>query len=100
MQNSPLTSIQPSGLYKNITESTLIKTGTGNVIGVVINSHGSGTLKLWDNTSAATTVMFNTITFSVPTVTGERFIPFFGAKFLTGLYATVGGTADLTIIYN
>lgn len=85
-----------SGLYTNITASTLIKTGAGQAMGVIIGSHTSGTLKLWDNTSAATTVLVNTMTFGA----SERWIPFFGAHFVTGLYATVGGTADITIVYN
>ena len=93
---STLTSTREYGLYKNLSASALIKTGKGTVQGIVINSHSSGTIKLWDNTSAATTVLCNTITFSV----GEHFIPLFGATFLIGLYATIGGTADVTIIYN
>jgi hypothetical protein len=80
----------------NLSASALVKTGYGAVHGIVINSHSSGTLKLWDNTSAAGTVLFNTMTFAV----GERFIPLYGASFNTGLYATIGGTADITIIYN
>ena len=94
--NSELITQTPSGLYKNFTSSNLVKTGTGIVMGIVINSHSSGTLKLWDNTSAATTVLFNTITLGAT----ERWIPLFGAKFLTGLYVTTGGTIDATVIYN
>jgi len=82
--------------YRNLSASGLVKTGSGVVAGVVINSHTTGTLKLWDNTSAATTVLFNTISFA----SGERFIPLFDANFNTGLYATIGGTADITILYN
>lgn len=81
--------------YKNITASTLIKTGYGSIKGVIINSHTSGTLKLWDNTSAATTVICNTISFGV----GERFVPLYDISFITGLYATIAGTADITIVY-
>lgn len=84
------------GKYVNLSASALIETGPGTLQGVVINSHSSGTLKFWDNTSAATTVIFNTITLA----SGERWIPFFGAKFTTGLYLTIGGTADVTVIYN
>lgn len=90
------TKVSQSGLSVNLSASALVKTGAGNAVGVIINSHTNGTLKLWDNTSAATTILFNTLTFA----TAERWIPFFGAKFATGLYATIGGTADLTIIYN
>lgn len=39
--------------------------------------------------------MFNTITLGA----AERFIPLYGAGFGTGLYFTLGGTADVTILY-
>ena len=84
------------GLYKNLSASGLVETGQGTLQGVIVNSHSSGTLKFWDNTSATTTVLFNTITLAA----GERWIPFFGAKFTIGLYLTIGGTADITVIYN
>ena len=82
--------------YTNITADTLIKTGPGKVYGVVVNSHTSGTLKLWDNTSAATTVITNTYTFTA----GSQVVTFPDAiAFNTGLYADIGGTVDLTIIW-
>ena len=82
--------------YKNITADTLIKTGFGKVAGFVVNSHTSGTLKLWDNTSAATTVITNTYTFP----SGSQVVSFpEPISFDTGLYADIGGTVDLTIIY-
>lgn len=93
---SSLQNIQPYGLYKNISASALIKTGPGNVAGVVVNSHTNGTLKLEDAVTDTTPVIFNTITFA----SGPGFYPLFGAKFTVGLYAVIGGTADITIIYN
>lgn len=81
--------------YVNLSASALVKTGAGQVYGVIINSHTAGTLKLWDNTSAATTVLCNTMTFAV----GERFIPLYGMTFGTGLYATISGTLDCTLAY-
>lgn len=85
--------------YRNLTASALLKTGTGTVAGIIINSHTSGTVKLWDSTSEAGTVIVNTITFSAVATTGERSIPLFDASFVTGLFVTIGGTADLTIVY-
>lgn len=85
----------PKCSYLNTAASALIKTGAGQLYGIIVNSHTSGTLKLWDNTAASGTVLCNTITFAV----GERWIPLMGATFGTGLYATIGGTADLTILY-
>jgi hypothetical protein len=87
--------VYPKCSYVNLSASALVKTGAGQVYGVIVNSHTSGTLKLWDNTSAATTVLCNTITFAA----GERWIPLFGMTFGTGLYATIAGTADITIAY-
>ena len=81
--------------YKNLTASGLVKTGAGVVAGIVVNSHTGGTIKLWDNTSAATTVIANTITLGV----GERFVPFYNATFDVGLFVTIGGTADITVVY-
>ena len=81
--------------YKNMSASALIKTGVGELKGIVINSHSSGTLKFWDNTSAATTVIFNTITLAA----GERQIDLGDIAFNTGLYLTIGGTADVTVVY-
>ena len=82
--------------YINISASALVKTGAGIIRGIVVNSHSSGTIKLWDNTSAATTVICNTITLAA----GERYIPMYSLSFNVGLYITVGGTVDLTFIYN
>jgi len=81
--------------YINISASALVKTGAGIIKGIVVNSHSSGTIKLWDNTSAATTVICNTMTLAV----GERFILVDSLAFNVGLYATIGGTADITVIY-
>lgn len=82
--------------YTNGTASALIKTGAGAFYGVIVNSHTSGTLKFWDNTSAASTVLMNTYTF--PAGSGMYVFPA-GISFNTGLYATVGGTIDYTILY-
>lgn len=87
--------IRDSATYTNLSASALIKTGAGVVKGIVVNSHSSGTLKLWDNTSAATTVILNTITFAA----GPNFIKLPAIEFSTGLYATIGGTADITILW-
>lgn len=91
--------VSDSALYKNVTQSTLVTTGPGFLIGVIINNHTNGTMRLWDNTVASTTPITGVITFSAVATTGERFIPFYGAFFSTGLYASVNG-ADITILYN
>lgn len=95
-QYSTLTASTPQGKYTNLSASALLATGPGVLVGVVINSHSSGTLKFWDSLTAANTVIFNTNTLAA----GERWIPLFGAKFSTGCYLTIGGTADVTVITN
>lgn len=80
----------------NGSASALIRTGAGLVAGVIVNSHTNGTMKLWDNTSAAGTVIVNTITFAA----GSGFYKFpEPIEFYTGLYFTVGGTLDYTIVW-
>lgn len=78
-----------------MTVSGAVKVGYGVAVGVVINSHTGGSLKLWDSLSAAGTVLNETITFAV----GERFIPFYSAGFQIGLFATIAGTANITVMY-
>lgn len=82
--------------YVNLTASTLIRTGAGSVAGIIVNSHTSGTAKLWDNTSAAGTVIVNTYTF--PAGSGVYMFPK-PVDFYTGLFFTVGGTLDYTLVW-
>lgn len=49
-------------------------------------------------TGATGKVLFDTITFSVVATTGERFIDLSNADFVRGLYVTIGGTANITLL--
>jgi hypothetical protein len=89
--------VYPEGTYVNLSASALVKTGSGRAQGLIINSNTAGTIKFWDNTAASGTVIINTFSFTTGT---SGFFPLFGASFGTGLFATIGGTADVTIIYN
>lgn len=77
-------------------------TGTaGNSIATTetLANYAWGAATLASGTGVEGTVICNTITFSDPAVTGERFIPFEeGATFTRGLLAIVGGTADITLL--
>jgi hypothetical protein len=42
--------------------------------------------------------MFDTITFSAVATTGERYLEIEDAEFTKGLYLTIGGTANLSLI--
>jgi len=82
--------------YLNGTTSQAIKSGAGTLYGVMVNSHTSGTLKVWDNTAGSGTVLLNTITFNA----GPQLLSFpQGISFNTGLFFTVGGTIDYTALY-
>jgi len=82
--------------YLNGTTSQQIVSGAGKFMGWMVNSHTSGTLKFWDSTSGAGTVIFNTITFaSGPSL----WVLPVAISFLTGLFVTSGGTIDYTILY-
>lgn len=91
-----VTKVEQRTSYLNGTTSQLVKTGAGRFYGFVVNSHTSGTLKFWDNTSAATTVILNTITLAAGP---DKWVFPVGISFDTGLYVTVGGTIDYTILY-
>ena len=88
------TRVTGGAVAKNATADTLLKTGGGDLVGIFVASSTSCTIKLWDNTSAATTVLVNT--FSASAATWYP-LPF---RFNTGLYLDVSGTCDLTVSYN
>ena len=76
---------------RNLTSDTLVKTGEGDLLGIFVASSTSCTIKLWDNTSAATTVLVDT--FSASAATWYP-LPF---RFTTGLYLDISGTCALTV---
>lgn len=82
--------------YANISADTAVKSGPGRFFGFVVNSHTSGTVKVWDNTSAATTVILNTIT---PPLGSSSWVFPFGIDFTVGLFIDITGTIDLTVLY-
>ena len=88
------TSVSEGGNYTNISASTLIRTGPGKLLGIFVASASSTpTIKVWDNTSAATTVIVNTFTPGSGT-----FYPI-PCRFETGCYVTISGTVDCTVMW-
>ena len=79
------------GGYKNITATGAVSTGACQLIGVYVNNTSSGTLVLRDG-GASGTVMSGTIT---PAIGFHRFPANVGVS----LYATIGGTLDVTFFY-
>lgn len=88
--------------YTNISASALIYTGAGRFAGFIVNSCAAGaTIKFWDNTSAATTVVLNTITFTAAVAQGpvSVVLPVF-IRTTVGLYCTIAVAAmDVTILW-
>lgn len=83
--------------YTRVTATGAIKAGQGLLYGIIVNSHSSGTIKLWDSLSGANTVLMNTYTLPA----GSQVIMFpVPINFVTGLYFTLGGTADITFLVN
>lgn len=85
------------------TEQTFVArtTGTGgNSIATTetLANYSFASATLTGGTGTNGKVICNTITFSAVATTGERFIPFYDVEFTNGLYATFGGTADLTFL--
>lgn len=83
---------QPSQ-YVNKTTSGAIKTGSGVLVGMYVNSTSAGTIKFWDNTAGSGTVINNTVTPAI----GYHSLG--DANFTTGLFATIGGTLDVTLYF-
>lgn len=81
--------------YLNGTTSQAIVSGSGKLYGIIVNSHSSGTFKLWDSLTATGTVIANT--FTVPTGSQMYLFPV-PIDFYTGLFITVGGTMDYTLL--
>lgn len=94
--------VQRQATYTNISASALIKTGAGQLMGIMVNSAAAGaTIKIWDQTSAAVPVLINTLTFTLAATQGGFFLPLPDIKFSTGLYVTIAVAAmDCTILWN
>lgn len=96
--------VQNQGTYTvPLTASALVKTGAGQLFGFVVNSCGAGaTLKIWDNTSAATTVLLDTMTFTSAVAQGPVVVTLPAAvKFSVGCYFTIAVAAmSVTPIWN
>lgn len=86
--------------YVQKSASALISAQRGDLLGIFVSSSSSGTLKAWDSTSAAGTVIFDT----TDTITAPTFLACpveFGnaADGTGGLFITVGGTISYTVVF-
>lgn len=68
------------------------KTGAGVLGGILVGTSTSLTIKVWDNTSAAGTVIVET----TAALTAGQFLRI-PAAFSTGCFVTIGGTGTITV---
>lgn len=80
---------------KSVSTSTMVVAGPVSLNQIIVNSHLSGVIALYNGTLA----ILNTLHSSITLATGERWIPFNGEVFTDGLLIHVGGTAALTVQY-
>ena len=88
------------GDYRNITSATttVVKTGTGALMGVIVNAAvASGTITIYDNTAGSGTTIA-TITYPATLLANHNVFPYF-CKFTTGLTIVTTGTANITVVY-
>lgn len=82
-----------SGSPKNLTASANVKSKAGTLLGFYVNSTTSGTLTLYDDSGTGTTLPISgTITPAI----GWHFYP---VGFANGLYAAIGATLNVTLVY-
>lgn len=93
---SPLTNTSRFSYGVEVTADALVYTGPGELVGIIVCSHTSGSIKLYDNTAASGTVLLPTYSYA----TGSQFIELFGMTFLNGIYADVTGTQDVMVCFN
>lgn len=82
------------GSYSPVSANALIKSGAGVLHKVVVNSHSSGTFRLYDGLTAV-----NPMGGTYTPATGSSVIDL-NLAFNTGLYFVTGGTIDATISTN
>jgi hypothetical protein len=81
----------------NLSASGLVKTGAGQLEQIIVTSHTSGVIKMYDYLTGTSTVLIPSITLGA----SEREITFKGVPFAVGLYFELtSGTASVSILYN
>lgn len=79
--------------YSNLTASAQVQPGIGKLGGIICASQTAGTVKVWDSLDASGSVVLNTMSLEA----GKTYaLP---AILRTGLFVTIGGTADITVFY-
>ncbi len=83
--------------YLNVTNgTTVIKNGSGSLYGIIVNSHTSGIINLWDGTTPQNgTPIGGAITLAA----GPQQLNMFGLTFNTACCLQLAGTANVTVCY-
>lgn len=79
--------------YISTATTTTVKTGRGNLARIVISETAAGTITIYDNTSAAGTIL---AVFKASVVEGSYEI---GCRFQTGLTVVTGGASKVSVIW-
>lgn len=97
LSNGSVTTDNINCVYKNMATAgaNVVSTSPVTLYGVVINSHTSGVIKIWDNTTATGSIVCNSITFAA----GSGYYNLFGITTGTACTVSIGGTADITLAY-
>lgn len=96
MPDYNLLSVNFDSKYNQTSADVLVKTGQGVLQAIIVSSHTTGSIKLYDNTSATGAVLVDTYTYA----SGSQVIPFYGLHFAVGLFADITGTQSITLAYN
>ncbi len=88
-------------VYRNLTNASgtagtvTVSTVPVDIYGIVVNSHTSGVVKLWDSSTFGSNIITNSFSFA----TGSGSYNMYGISTNTALTMAIGGTADITIAY-
>lgn len=80
----------------NVAANAQITTGHAVLHSIVVNSHSTGTFRLATGTATSLTYVQGTYT----PATGSSVIELHELEFEDGIYVVVGGTINLTAVYN
>lgn len=80
----------------NISANAQVTTSQAVLHAIVVNSHSTGTFRLATGTATSLTYVQGTYT----PATGSSVIELKELEFTNGIYVVVGGTINLTAIYN
>jgi hypothetical protein len=94
IQQGVISPIVAGNAYSQLSASTLLHSGEGFLTGIFVSAASSSpSIKIWDNTSAAGSILVDTFT---PFAGSWYPLPF---HYQTGLYITISGTVSATVSF-